>query len=71
MSSAVGRAMLADAHKELMTAWTRAREVWNDAAAQGFEERYLQPLAPKIRSTLGAMEKLADAAASARRACSE
>lgn len=71
MSSAVGRAMLADAHKQMSTAWLRARDVWNDQAARAFEERYLEVLGPKIRSTLAAMEKLSDATAAARRACSE
>lgn len=71
MSSAVGRAMLADANKELMTAWKRAREAWDDSAARAFEQRYLEVLGPKIRATLSAMEKLSDATAAARRACSE
>lgn len=71
MSSAVGRAMLADAHKELSVAWTRARDAWNDSAARAYEERYLEPLGPKIRATLSAMEKLSDATSAARRACSE
>lgn len=71
MSSAVGRAMLADANKELTTAWRRARDVWDDAAARAYEERYLEVLGPKIRATLSAMEKLSDATATARRACSE
>lgn len=71
MSASTGRAMLADANKQLMTAWARAREHWNDEAARRFEANYLEPLAPKVRMTQGGMEKLAEATAAARRACSD
>ncbi|MBX3322361.1 MAG: hypothetical protein KF757_05170 [Phycisphaeraceae bacterium] len=71
MSSTVGRAMLADAAQQLMVAWARARESWNDNAAAGYEKKYIEPLGPKVRSTIGAMEKLSDASASARRACGD
>ena len=71
MSASTGRAMLADAAKQLETAWARAREHWNDEAARRFEKAYLDPIAPKIRATQGAMEKLAEATTAARRACSD
>jgi hypothetical protein len=71
MSASTGRAMLADATKQVMLAWARAREQWDDEAARRFENTYLEPIAPKIRATQGAMEKLAEATAAARRACSD
>ncbi len=71
MSASTGRAMLADASKQLMTAWARAREHWDDQAARRFEKTYLEPIAPKLHATQGAMEKLAEATAAARRACSD
>lgn len=71
MSASTGRAMLADAIKQLGVAWSRAREHWDDEAARKFEKTYLEPVQPKLRSTQGAMEKLAEATAAARRACSD
>jgi hypothetical protein len=71
MSSTVGRAMLADAAQSLTKAWSRAREQWNDQAALAYEKTYIEPLSTKVRSTISAMEKLSDAASTARRACSD
>lgn len=71
MSASTGRAMLADATKQLSLAWARAREQWDDEAARRFEKTYLEPIGPRLRSTQGAMEKLAEATNAARRACSD
>lgn len=71
MSASTGRAMLSDASHQLFLAWDRARDRWRDGAAMGFEKQYLEPLKPKVRQTIGAMEKLAEATAAARRACGD
>jgi hypothetical protein len=59
MSLSVSKGMVADAAKQLIEAWKRARRDWDDDMAQWFEDEFLEPLSPKIRGTMAAMDKLA------------
>lgn len=71
MSSAAGKGLLLEARKELAWEWSRAREVWSDANAARFEERYIQPIDGHVRRALEVMDRLADAADAARRDCEQ
>jgi len=69
MSLSVGRAMVTDAAKQLHRAWAKTRETWDDETARRFEEELLEPLSPKIRSAVDAIERLSTAANKAEREC--
>lgn len=69
MSMSVGRGLLLDAKKQFLQEWSRLHETWTDQNADAFERRYIQPVEGQVRRASEAMERLADTAASARRAC--
>lgn len=69
MSLGVSKGMVADAAKQLINAWKIARRDWDDDKARWFEAEFLDPLSPKIRGTVSAMDKLASVAAQAERDC--
>lgn len=71
MSLSVSKGMLADAAKELATAWKVARRDWDDETARRFEEEYLEPITPRIRGSLAAMDALAAMMAKAERDLSD
>tara|TARA_Y100000815_G_scaffold220493_1_gene206449 strand:+ start:956 stop:1150 length:195 start_codon:yes stop_codon:yes gene_type:complete len=60
--------MVADGAKKLKEAWQRARYDWDDEVARRYEAEFLEPLAPKIRTAVEAMDHLASIAARADRA---
>ncbi len=69
MSLSVGRGLLIDAQKQFLRDWARLRETWTDQNAEAFEARYIQPVDGQVRRATEAMERLAEIAAAARRAC--
>ncbi len=69
MSLSLGRGLLLDAQKQFMRDWAQLHESWTDQNAEAFEKRYIQPLEGQIRHASEAMERLAETAAAARRAC--
>ncbi len=69
MSLATSRARLQGALKELNIRWGEVRLKWNDPVSQDFEKRYVATLEPRVRNTLGAMEKMDAMLAQARRDC--
>jgi hypothetical protein len=69
MSLSVGRGLLLDAEKRFLQEWSRLRESWTDQNADAFESRYIQPIEGQVRRATEAMERLAEVAAAARRAC--
>ena len=69
MSLSVGRGLLLDAEKKLLLDWAQLRESWTDQNAEAFEGRYIRPVEGQIRRAAEAMERLAEVAAAARRAC--
>ncbi len=69
MSLSSGRTRLQGALKELQVRWGQVQAKWDDVARQKFEQRHLQPLEPKIRNAIGAMEKMHAILAKARRDC--
>jgi hypothetical protein len=65
-----GAAKLSGSLKNLSLHWDETKEQWQDVACRRFEEDHLAPLEPKIRLTLDAVARLADALERAQRDCS-
>ncbi len=69
MSNAIGKGLLFDASKQLHHEWAQLAQSWTDQNAQAFEKRYIAPIDHHVRRACEAMDRLAQAAESARRAC--
>jgi len=69
MSITSSRAKMLGAMKDLMLRWDRCREEWNDEASRNVDERILQPLEPRMRSAVTAMEKMGQILIKARHDC--
>jgi len=67
--SAVGRYRLLAAMKDLKIRWERARLRWDDPVSKDIEATVIEPLEPKVRAAVAAMEKLGEAMARARQEC--
>jgi hypothetical protein len=64
-----GAGKLSSSMRELRIAWDQARLGWNDSTSQAFEENYLQPLVPLVKTALDATSELAEVLARAEREC--
>lgn len=51
-------AQMQEAIDLLQVRWLATRQEWNDAQAERLEQQYLQPLLPRIQSTLDAINRL-------------
>ncbi|MFO0963157.1 MAG: hypothetical protein U0625_09665 [Phycisphaerales bacterium] len=71
MSIAGSRAKLKDAHRQLMVAWQRANETWDDPVAQALWRNHFEPLETVMRSTLNAMDGMNETLERIRRECGE
>ncbi len=69
MSLMVGRAKLSQGLKELQIRWKKAREQWNDPMADDIEKSVIDPLEPRIRATVTAIEKMHETLTRAKREC--
>jgi hypothetical protein len=64
-----GRAQLGLACRQLLAAWQRTREAWDDANARQLEQRLVQPVEMQTRDAQAAMEQISAAIQAARRDC--
>jgi hypothetical protein len=64
-----GEAKLELGMKALQSADAQAEEYWRDEAHRKFQELYLEPLEPKIRSMLIAVHRLGEVLAAAANDC--
>lgn len=64
-----GQTKLAHSMKSLRESWDVAQEHWRDRVRVEFEEKYLREMEDRVRSTLGAMERLAELLNRAERDC--
>lgn len=71
MSLSIGQSRLADALKQFRLRWQQAREGWDDAAAEQFQEEFVSPLEGHVSTATAAIGRLADALDEARRACDD
>jgi len=69
MSMSVGRAKLTQGLKELTVRWEMARAVWDDPMADDIEKTVIEPLEPRVRATVTALEKMIETMARAKREC--
>ena len=69
MSLDVGRYRLLSAHKSLLERWEETRLVWQDSVRAEFAREHLEPLAPLLATTLGAIDQLAQVLGRVRQEC--
>ncbi len=71
MSTQAAQAKLKDAHRELLIAWHRVAQGWQDEAAATFHKEVVEPIEPRIGSALNAMSEMGEVLARARREMDE
>jgi hypothetical protein len=69
MSLSVGRAKLVQALKDLQTRWHKTRLQWDDPMSEDIEKVVIDPLEPRVRATVTAMEKMVETLERAKREC--
>jgi len=63
------RTRLKTSLKELQVRWDQVRARWDDVQSRDFEKTFLEPMEPRIRSAMTAMEKMEGILARVRRDC--
>lgn len=71
MSITSARLRINGEYRNLMIAWQRTTEQWQDPVAKAFKERRLMPIEPRIRATMAAMEKMEGLVQLATRECGD
>jgi hypothetical protein len=71
MSLDVGRYRLLSAHEALLGGWEETRLAWQDLVRAEFEKEHLEPLAPLLLTTLGAIDQLQQVMGRVRQECNE
>jgi chemotaxis regulatin CheY-phosphate phosphatase CheZ len=66
-----GQTKLARSLKGLLDTWDSVQEHWTDSVRRDFEDRHLQELCQRVRSTLSAMDRLSEALRRARAECGD
>lgn len=69
MSLSVGKAKLMGSLKDLMVRWEKTTAHWNDPMSADIQQTVLEPLEPKVRAAVTAMEKMGELLARAKREC--
>ncbi len=69
MGLSVGKSKLDNAMRELMAAWQKAGEHWDDGMRADFHDQHLAPLHPRVKAAVDAMDKMATITDRARAAC--
>ncbi|MCI0363133.1 MAG: hypothetical protein L0Y44_06020 [Phycisphaerales bacterium] len=69
MSLSVGKSKLVGSYKDLMVRWEKTKAIWDDPMSLDIERTLLEPMEPKIRAAVSAMEKMGEMLARARREC--
>ena len=62
-----GAARLDLALRSLQRAWNDAHEQWDDETAAAFHEKFLQPLEPRVRRAMDAIQRMSEVFAGAER----
>jgi hypothetical protein len=70
MSLGLSVTKLHDSLEALQARWELTQTLWADNVRQDFEEEYVAPIPPEVRSTLEAMERLATVLHRLRQECS-
>jgi hypothetical protein len=69
MSLTVGRAKLVQALKDLEMRWEKTRMQWDDAMSEDIGKMVVEPLEPRVRATVSAIEKMVEVLSRAKREC--
>lgn len=69
MSVESSRTRLQQSIKDLMLKWDKANAYWDDTVSRDFKETVLDPLEPKIRVTMEAMEEMSGLLQRVKREC--
>jgi hypothetical protein len=69
MSLTVGRAKLVQALKDLEMRWNKTRMQWDDAMSEDIGKMVVEPLEPRVRATVSAIEKMVEVLSRAKREC--
>lgn len=69
MSITVGQTQLQEAVKDLLIRWERTKAQWSDEQSRQVEADFIEPLKPRVRATLNALERVGAVVAQARREC--
>ena len=70
MSVHAGRAKMSRSYKDLMARWDAVTQQWDDPMSRDFHKKHLEPIEPKVRMALGAMEQMTEILQRIRRDCS-
>ena len=71
MSIPGSRAKLKDAHRQLLVAWQRAQESWDDPVSDALWRKQLEPLETTVRAALNAMDSMNEVLERVRRECGD
>jgi len=71
MSVQSSRATIAKAIQDLHNQWLTTRGSWDDAVAEEFEKRFLEPIVQDFKPAGSAMDHIGTVIANMRRECSE
>jgi hypothetical protein len=71
MSISGSRAKLKDAHRQLLVAWHRAQDTWDDPVSQALWRKQIEPMETTLRATLNAMDSMNEVLERVRRACGD
>jgi hypothetical protein len=70
VDTSAGSTRLRESLRTLRVKWDASQADWNDAVRREFEERYLEPLEPRVLATLNSMVNLMQVLAKAQQDCS-
>jgi hypothetical protein len=70
VDTSAGSTRLREALRTLRLKWEASQDDWNDGVRREFEERYLEPLEPRVQATLNSMVNLMQVLAKAQQDCS-
>ena len=71
MSISGSRAKLKDAHRQLLVAWHRAQDTWDDPDSQALWRKQIEPMETTLRATLNAMDSMNEVLERVRRECGD
>ena len=71
MSVSGSRAKLKDAHRQLLVAWQRSQETWDDPVSHALWRKQIEPLETTLRSVLNAMDSINEVLERVRRECGD
>ena len=71
MSISGSRAKLKDAQRQLLVAWHRAQDTWDDPVSQALWRKQIEPMETTLRATLNAMDSMNEVLERVRRECGD